>query len=128
MPLRSRLLAVGEYPEVGRDAGVVKELVGQRDDGLQPVVFDDPLADVALAAAGIAGKKRRAVEDDADAAAAFLRRAHLGKHVLEEKQRAVIDARQAGAEASVEAEVLCSFWMNVVFCFHSTPNGGFASM
>ena len=65
-------LAVGQHPDVGGDAGVVEELVGQRDDGLQPVVLDDPLADVALAAARVAGEQRRAVEDDGDAAAAVL--------------------------------------------------------
>ena len=122
-------LAVGEHPDVGGDAGVVEELVGQGDDGLQPVVLDDPLADVALAAAGVAGEERRAVEDDADAAAAVLRRAHLGEHVLEEEQRAVVDARQPGAEAAVVAErcrarARCS----VCCCFHSTPKGGLASM
>ena len=101
--MRSRLLAVGEHPDVGGDAGVVEELVGQGDDGLQPVVLDDPLADVALAAAGIAGEQRRAVEDDADAAAALLGCAHLREHVLEEEQRAVVDAGQSGAEASVDS-------------------------
>ena len=94
LALALRLLAVGEHPDVGGDAGVVEELVGQGDDGLQPVVLDDPAADVALAAAGVAGEERRAVEDDADAAAAVLGRAHLGEHVLEEEQRAVVDARQ----------------------------------
>ena len=97
-------LAVGEHPDVRRDAGVVEELVGQRDDGLQPVVLDDPAADVALAVARVAGEQRRAVEHDGDAAAAVLRRAHLREHVLEEEQRAVVDARQAGAEAAVVAE------------------------
>ena len=47
-------LAVGDDPEVGRDPGVVEELVGQSDDGLEPVVLDDPLADLALARARVA--------------------------------------------------------------------------
>ncbi len=63
-----------------------------------------PLTDVALAAAGVAGEKRRSVEDDAYAAAAFLGPAHLRKHVLEEKERAVIDARQSRPEASIIAQ------------------------
>ena len=42
---------VGDNPDVGGDAGIVEELVGQADDGLQHVVLDDPAADVALAAA-----------------------------------------------------------------------------
>ena len=30
--------AVGDQPDVGENAGVVEELIGQRDDGIQPVV------------------------------------------------------------------------------------------
>ena len=106
LALAPGLLAVGEHPDVGGDAGVVEELVGQRDDGFQPVVLDDPLADVALAAAGVAGEERRAVEDDADAAAAILGSAHLREHVLQKEERAVVDARQSRAEAAVVAECL----------------------
>ena len=79
-------LAVRQDPDVGGDAGVEEEFVGQRDDALQPVVFDYPASDVALAAAGIAGEHRGAVQDDSDAAAAAL---HLGEHVLQEQQRSV---------------------------------------
>lgn len=74
-------LAVRQDPDVGGDAGVEEEFVGQRDDAFQPVVFDDPTSDVAFAAAGIAGEHGRAVQDDSDPAAAAL---HLGEHVLEE--------------------------------------------
>ncbi len=112
LALAGLFLPVGEHPEVGGDAGVVEELLGQRDDGFQPVVLDDPAADFALAAAGVAGEERRAVEDDGEAAAAVLRGAHLGQHVLEEEERAVIHARRARAEASAEAEgVAFSFSM-----------------
>ena len=51
LPRRRLRLAVGHDPEVGGDAGVVEELVGQGDDGLQPVVLDDPAADLGLARA-----------------------------------------------------------------------------
>ena len=74
-------LAIRQDPDVGGDTGVEEEFVGQRDDALQPVVFDYPFSDVTLAAAGIAGEHGRSVEDDSDAAAAAL---HLGEHVLEE--------------------------------------------
>ena len=69
-------------------------------------MFDDPLSDIAFPAAGIAGEQRRSVKDYADAAAPFFRAAHLRQHVLEKKQRAVVDARQAGAEAAFIAVVL----------------------
>ena len=62
-------LAVGQHPDVGGDAGVVEHVERQGDDGLQPVVLDDPAADVALALAGVAGEERRAVVHLGDAAA-----------------------------------------------------------
>jgi hypothetical protein len=48
LALAAFLLAVGDDPDVGADAGVVEHLLRQGDDGLQPVVLDDPLTDVAL--------------------------------------------------------------------------------
>ena len=48
----------------------------------------------------------------------------LGDHVLQEQQRAVVDARQAGAEAAVEATLSCSRWISFCCFFQSTPNGG----
>ncbi len=56
LALPARALAVGDDPEVGGDAGVVEELVGQGDHGLEPVVLDDPAADLALATAGGTGE------------------------------------------------------------------------
>ena len=32
-------LLISQQPDVGEDAGVVKELVGEHDDGVKPVVF-----------------------------------------------------------------------------------------
>ncbi len=52
---------VGQYPDVGGDAGVVEDVERQGDDGLQPVVFQYPAADVALALARVAGEQCRAV-------------------------------------------------------------------
>ena len=43
--LAVRFLAVGQHPDVGADAGVVEQLVGQGDHGFEPVVFNDPAAD-----------------------------------------------------------------------------------
>src|SRR5579875_3964361 len=53
--------AVRQYPDISRDAGVVKHVQGQGDDRLQPVVLYDPAADVALALASVASEQRRAV-------------------------------------------------------------------
>ena len=104
LPFAVRLLPVREHPDVGRDARVVEKLVGECDDGLQPVVLDNPPADVALPAAGITREQGRSVEHDREAAAAFLGGLHLRKHVLQEQQRAVVDPGQARAEAAVVPE------------------------
>src|SRR5689334_20903021 len=61
-------LAIRDDPEVRADPGVIEELVGKGDDALEPVVLDNPAADLALARAGAAREQRRAVEDDGQAA------------------------------------------------------------
>ena len=45
------LLAVGDDPDIGVDAGVVEQLLGQGDDAFGPIVLDDPFADVTFAGA-----------------------------------------------------------------------------
>jgi hypothetical protein len=85
-------LAVGEHPDVGGDAGVVEHVQRQGDDGLEPVVLDDPAADVALALAGVAGEERRAVVDLGDAAAERRVVLHLASHVGQEEHLAVAGA------------------------------------
>ena len=92
LPLPVLRLAVGEHPDVGRDAGVVEHVERQGDDGLQPVVLDDPAADVALALAGVAGEERRAVVHLGDAAAERRAVLHLGEHVGQEEHLAVAGA------------------------------------
>ena len=97
-------LAVADDPEVGGDAGVVEELIGQGHHRLEPVVLDDPPPDLGLAAPGGAGEERAAVEHDRQAAATVLGSLHLRDHVLEEQEAAVVDARQASAITTAEAE------------------------
>ena len=110
LALAPLLLAVGDDPDVGADTGVVEHLLGQGDDALDPVVLDDPLADVALARARAAGKEGRAAEDDGEPRAVLVfRRPHgfsLVPHVLQEEQRAVVHARQPGAEAAVKTTLV----------------------
>src|SRR5207249_11272327 len=96
--------SVRQHPEISRNAGVVEKLIGQSHDRLQPVVLDNPASDFRFAAAGVAREKRRAIEDNANATATFLRFAHLRKHVLKKKQRAIIDARCACTETALETQ------------------------
>ena len=83
------IFAVGEHPDVGGDAGVVEHVLRQGDDGLQPVVLDDPAADIALALTGVAGEERRAVVDLGDAAAEAGGVLHLGELVDQEHELTV---------------------------------------
>jgi hypothetical protein len=49
-------LLVRKNPDVGRDSCVVKEVERKGDDGFEPVVLDQPAANVALALARVSGK------------------------------------------------------------------------
>src|SRR5207244_7800680 len=95
------LLTVGDDPDVGADAGVVKHLLRQGDDSLKPIVLDDPLADVALTWPSAASEEWRAAEDNGQTRAVLVLvrqyRLELADHVLQEEQRAVIHTRQPGA-------------------------------
>ena len=108
LPAPGRRFAVGQQPHIGLNAGVVEQVGRQGDDRLDPIVLQHPAADFAFARIGAAGEERRAVHDDADARAGLII-AHLRNHVLEEKQLAVGDARQARAEASFRAKCLRLF-------------------
>ena len=64
-------------------------LSGESDDGLQPVVLDDPAADVALALPGVPGEERTAVVHLGNAAAKLRALLHLGELVGEEEHLAI---------------------------------------
>ena len=51
-------LVLAQHPDIGGNAGVHKLVSGKLNNGVQPIVFQDILADVAGAAPGIAGKQR----------------------------------------------------------------------
>ena len=51
-------LVLAQHPDIGGNAGVHKLVGGKLDNGVQPIVFQNILADVAGAAPGIAGKQR----------------------------------------------------------------------
>ena len=101
-----RRLAVGHNPHVGGDAGVVEELLGERDERFEQIVFQNEAADLALAAPRVAREERRAVHDDRDARAAFLRVLRVREHVQQEEELAVADARQTRTEAAGRAALV----------------------
>ena len=97
-------LLVGKNPDVGGDTGVVEELFGQGDDGLQPVVLQNPATDLALAAASVAGEERGAVHNDGHAAVVCAGLEAVGEHVLQKEKLAVADAGSAGAKPPAVAQ------------------------
>ena len=99
-------LPVREHPDVGGDAGVVEELLGQGDERLEQVVLENPAANLALAAARVAGEERRAVHDDGDPRAALGPAPGVRQHVQQEQELAVADARQPRPEAAGRAPVV----------------------
>ena len=94
LPMRG--LAIGQHPDIGGDAGVVKHVERQGDNGLQIIVFDDPAADIALALPGVAGEQGTAVVDLGNAAAERGVALHLGQHVDEEQHLPIAGAGEQG--------------------------------
>ena len=97
-------LAVGEHPDVGGNAGVVEHVQREGDDGLEPVVLDNPAADVALALASASGEERGAVMHLGNPATERGVVLHLAQHVGEKEHLAV-----AGAGEEVELGVTSVF-------------------
>ena len=100
-----RELLVGDNPDIGGDAGVVEKLVRQGDDGLQPVILDDPASDFTLARACTPGEQWGAIEDHRKARG-FAVLMELGDHMLEEEEGAVRDTRQACTKTTLEAKAV----------------------
>lgn len=100
-------LVIGQHPDVGGDAGVVEDVVRQLDDGLQVVVLDEVAADIAGTAAGIAGEEGGTIVTCGDAGAerAVLKPLHLGDHLHEEEQLAIIHRRRGGDTFSVSLHI-----------------------
>ena len=44
---------IGQDPDIGGNAGVVKDVIGQSDDGFQQIIFQNVAADLGGAAAGV---------------------------------------------------------------------------
>ena len=82
---------------------VVEQVGRQGDDRLQPVVLQNPAADLRFARASAAVEQRRAGQHDTNTATAQLKRFALGQQVHQEQQRTIAHARQTGTEASGEA-------------------------
>ena len=102
LALAVRGLFVGQHPDVGGDAGVVEKVERQCDDGLEPVVLDEPAADVAFALPRIASEQRAAVVHLGDATAECGLGIHLRGHVGEKEH---LPVARAGDERQLLALV-----------------------
>ena len=70
-----------QHPDVGGDAGVVEHVQREGDDGLQPVILDDPATDVALSLAGVPGEEGGTIMHLGDSAAEGRVMLHFAQHV-----------------------------------------------
>src|SRR5262245_38479383 len=100
--------AIGDDPDVGSNAGVVKHLLRQSDDSFEPIIFDNPFANLTFPAACPTGEKGRAVKDDSSwrAASLLIELVKFANHVLQEKQRPIVPPAQAGPKATFFALLL----------------------
>ena len=87
-------LVLAQDPDIGGDARVHELVRGELDDGVQPVVLQNIAADLAGAAAGVAGEQGRAVLDDGH----FAVGSQFGETIQHKELLTVGDLRQARAE------------------------------
>jgi len=89
LPFAMLWFTIAQHPDVGGDAGVVKKIEREGDDRFEPVVLEDPAADLALALATVTIAERGTIEDDGDLATAsssFGGWLHLGENGLKEEE------------------------------------------
>ena len=98
--LAFRALVLGQNPDIGGDTRVVKQVGGQRDNGFQQILFQNPAANLALAGCCAARKQRTAVLDNRSAPHLVV---HLINGRLHKNQLGVATARQTCAPASILA-------------------------
>src|SRR5271165_3413031 len=72
-----RFFAIAENPKVSGDPRVVEKLFRQGHNRFQPIVGNDPFADLRFTTTGVAREKRRTIKDYADTAPALVRGSHL---------------------------------------------------
>src|SRR6476620_758543 len=86
-------LTIGKHPNVGGDAGVVEHVQRQGDNGFEPIVLDDPTANVAFTLSRVPREQRRAVMYFRNAATELGLMLHLREHVGQEQHLAVAGSR-----------------------------------
>ena len=79
-------LVPGQNKDIDPDIRIIKQLGGQRDNGLDQVLLQHPAPDLALTAGGAAGKERGTVGDNRRASVFLI---HLVDGVLQEQQLGV---------------------------------------
>jgi len=112
------MLAVGKYPYISGDTGVVEKVERKGDNRLQPVIIYKPAPDIAFALPGIACKKRRTVMNLSDTAAQWRLMIHLGCHVRKKKHLAVTGAGDKGVVSLVVVANLETRVTHAVFASH----------
>ena len=104
--LAFRALVLGQNPDIGGNAGVVKQVRGQRNNGFQQILFQNPAANLAFAGCCTARKQRTAVFDNRSATHLVI---HLINSRLHENQLGIAAARQTCTPASTLAALIAIF-------------------
>ena len=95
-PTAPRLrLGIAHKPDIGRDAGVIEQIVRQLNDRIQQIVFDQIATDVRLPAARIAGEQTRTIVNAGNARpdGTVGDGLHLARHLHQKQQLPVAGAR-----------------------------------
>ena len=96
---------LAHYPYIGSDTGIIKQIVRQLDNGLQPVVFEQIASYFAFTASCITFKQRRTVLDNGHTSV-FLQFGHPIEH---EQHLSVALCRQSRSKTSCFAQLIFSF-------------------
>src|SRR5579863_114587 len=110
LPLPPFLFPVSDNPDVSPNSGVVEHLFWQSNDALKPILLNNPSAYIAFPRACPPCEKRRTTENNRQSGPIFLLLWRyffkLAHHVLQKKQRSIVDAWQARPKASVIAPLI----------------------
>src|SRR5690606_41625518 len=81
---------IAQYPYIGGNSSIVKNIIGQLNDTFQQIIFQYVLANTAFAAARISSKQSRTIVDGSNTATTVFWVFHFRKHMEHKHQLSVI--------------------------------------
>ena len=113
-PAALHRLALGQHPDIGGNAGVVKQVGGQLYNGFHKVLMDKIAANLGRTAARITGKQRGAVLDNCHSAGAGFQLFHAVEH----KQHLTV---RHGGQTGTETPVIAALGFGLHLRFLAFP-------